>query len=251
MPSGASSNLCCLFPPNEDRNTETTYATSSMRCSTSRTPGANGVSYPWSSAPGPECGPNFVGGRRTERGAEFSPLCTPRRARRSAERHRDLDGRYRHAPRSRGFERRCDLSQPGRPLRSDQRRQTDRLRRRHGPATLRASRPASTSEASAVEQILDDLARSGADERLELVLVDRALRSRRPSDSRTNSTTKFAEWDGTSPHAMSTGPKSFVHPSRLARRGGPRPSRASATSGALLRRHRDFGHRVVARCLNR
>ncbi len=33
--------------------------------------------------------------------------------------------------------------------------------------------PASTSEASAVEQILDDLARSGADERLELVLVDR------------------------------------------------------------------------------
>jgi hypothetical protein len=33
--------------------------------------------------------------------------------------------------------------------------------------------PASTSVASAVEQILDDLARSGADERLELVLVDR------------------------------------------------------------------------------
>ncbi len=33
--------------------------------------------------------------------------------------------------------------------------------------------PASTSEASAVEQILNDLARSGADERLELVLVDR------------------------------------------------------------------------------
>jgi putative transposase len=33
--------------------------------------------------------------------------------------------------------------------------------------------PASTSEGSAVEQILDDLARSGADERLELVLVDR------------------------------------------------------------------------------
>jgi len=33
--------------------------------------------------------------------------------------------------------------------------------------------PASTSEASAVEQILDELARTGADERLELVLVDR------------------------------------------------------------------------------
>ena len=33
--------------------------------------------------------------------------------------------------------------------------------------------PASTSEAGAVEQILDDLARAGADERLELVLVDR------------------------------------------------------------------------------
>jgi putative transposase len=33
--------------------------------------------------------------------------------------------------------------------------------------------PASTSEAGAVEQILDDLARSGAGERLELVLVDR------------------------------------------------------------------------------
>jgi len=32
--------------------------------------------------------------------------------------------------------------------------------------------PASTSEASAVEQILDDLARTGADKRLELVLVD-------------------------------------------------------------------------------
>lgn len=33
--------------------------------------------------------------------------------------------------------------------------------------------PASTSEASAVEQVLDDLARTGDDERLELVLVDR------------------------------------------------------------------------------
>ena len=33
--------------------------------------------------------------------------------------------------------------------------------------------PASTSEANAVEQILDDLARTGGDERLELVLVDR------------------------------------------------------------------------------
>jgi len=33
--------------------------------------------------------------------------------------------------------------------------------------------PASTSEASAVEQILDDLVLTGADERLELVLVDR------------------------------------------------------------------------------
>jgi len=89
-----------------------------------------------------------------------------------------FDGGHRYAPRTWGFERRCDLSQPGRPLRSDQRRQTHRLRRRYGPATLRASRPrlrvpASTSEASAVEQILDDLARSGADERLELVLVDR------------------------------------------------------------------------------
>jgi hypothetical protein len=40
------------------------------------------------------------------------------------------------------------------------------------PLCVRAV-PASTSEASAVEQILDDLAQCGADKRLELVLVDR------------------------------------------------------------------------------
>jgi len=108
------------------------------------------------------------------------------------------------------------------------------------PATLRASRPASTSEASAVEQILDDLARSGADERLELVLVDRALRSRGPATlEQIQLRSSPSGW--TSPHATSTGQSLSSHPSRLARRGGPRPSRASATSGALLRRHRDFG----------
>ena len=47
--------------------------------------------------------------------------------------------------------------------------------------------PASTSEASAVEQILDDLARTGAAERLELVLVDRGT----PASAATRMSAKF------------------------------------------------------------
>jgi hypothetical protein len=80
MPSGRYWSPCCWFPPNEDRSTEPTCATSSTRCSTSRTPGANGVSRPMSSVPGPEFGPSFVGGRGMERGPVFLSRCTPRRA---------------------------------------------------------------------------------------------------------------------------------------------------------------------------
>jgi len=70
--------------------------------------------------------------------------------------------------------------------------------------------PAATSEASAVEQILDDLARSGADERLELVLVDRgtAQSAAQRLSNKFNYEVRRVGWD--EPHAMSTGPKSFV-----------------------------------------
>jgi len=217
-----------------------------MRCSTSRTRvpmafptrGVRPLDRVWS---------QFVGVE--ERNVEpISPLCTPRRARRSAERHRDPRWSLSTRTSLAGFERRCDLSQPGRPYVGPT-APTDRLRRRHGlPLCVRVV-PAATSEASAVEQILDDLARSARDERLELVLVDRALRSRRPSDSRTNSTTKFAEWDGRAPHAMSTGPKSFVPSVTL---GASRWPTAISCVGDVWRaasKTRDFGHRVVARCL--
>ncbi len=70
--------------------------------------------------------------------------------------------------------------------------------------------PASTSEANAVEQILDDLARTGADERLELVLVDRGTAQSAANRLSASSTTRFAGLDGTSCHATSTVPRSFA-----------------------------------------
>jgi len=100
---------------------------------------------------------------------------------------------------ARGLRTECDLSQPGRPYgRTNGAKRIVCVDVTGLPLCVRVV-PAATSEASAVEQILDDLARSGADERLELVLVDRGTAQSAASDSRTNSTTKFAEWDGTSP----------------------------------------------------
>jgi len=86
MTSGRCWNPCSWFPPNEDRSTETTCATSWTRCSTSRTPGASGGSCPRSLVPGPEFGPSFAGGCATERGHGSSLRCTPRRVRLSVER---------------------------------------------------------------------------------------------------------------------------------------------------------------------
>jgi len=184
--------------------------TSSMRCSTSRTPGANGVSYPWSSALDQSVVPisSVVEERNVEPSSHRSARLVAHGARPKGT--ATLDGRYRHAPRSRGFERRCDLSQPGRPY-----GRTNGAKRivcvdvtglplcvrvvpASTPRPVPSNRYSTTSPARARTNDWSSCSLTGA------------LRSRRPSDSRTNSTTKFAEWDGTSPHATSTGPKSFV-----------------------------------------
>ena len=146
-----------------------TCARSSMRCSTSRTPGASGAFCLMGLVPGPGSGPNFAGGRGTEPGPGSSPPCTPRRARLSVEGNpgprwslltptsnggvtfHNQGGPY---GRTNGAQRIVCVDVTGLPL------------------CVKVV-PASTSEASAVEQILDELARSGADKRLELVLVDR------------------------------------------------------------------------------
>jgi putative transposase len=70
--------------------------------------------------------------------------------------------------------------------------------------------PASTSEASAVEQILDDLAYSGADERLELVRVDRGTTVSAATRMSAKFNYRCAGSDGTTRHATSTGPKPFA-----------------------------------------
>ena len=56
---------------------------------------------------------------------------------------------------------------------------------------------ASTSEASAMEQILDDLARTGTDERLELVLVDRDTTQSAPTrlSAKVNYEVRRVGWD--------------------------------------------------------
>jgi putative transposase len=94
--------------------------------------------------------------------------------------------------------------------------------------------PASTSEASAVEQILEDLAHSGADERLGLVLVDRGT----TKSAATRLSTKFnyevrrVGWD--EPPRNEHGAKVF-RPIRHARR-------VEVAHGHLVRRRR------LARC---
>ena len=108
--------------------------------------------------------------------------------------------------------------------------------------------PASTSEASAVEQILDDLVLTGADERLELVLVDRgtARSAATRLSAKFNYEVRRVGWD--EPPRNEHGAKVFrpIAP-RLASRSCPRPPRATATPGALLREHRDLRHRMAAR----
>ena len=110
-----------------------------------------------------------------ERNVDPGPHCTARlvahgsRSKGTAS----VDGRYRHPPNPRGLEWRCHLTTQGGPY-----GRTNGAKRIvwvdvTGLALCVRVVPASTSEASAVEQILDDLARTGADERLELVLVDR------------------------------------------------------------------------------
>ena len=251
MPSGTSSNPCCWFPPNEVRSTGPTCATSSTRCSTSRTLGASGASCLTSSDPGPGSGLSFVGGRGTERGPGFSLHFTRRRAPLLAERNRDprwwsSTPTSREEPRtgvspsttkvapmvgptgpsassawtSRGCRSACELFPPRRP------------------------RPAPSNRYSTTWP-------TGADERLELVLVDRGtaqsaatrmpanVQLRGPPGRVGRTTSQRARGQDLSPHS-----------SRLARRSGPRTSRATSPPGALLREHRDLGHRMVARRLN-
>jgi hypothetical protein len=94
--------------------------------------------------------------------------------------------------------------------------------------------PASTSEASAVEQILNDLARSGADERLELVLVDRgtAQSAAQRLSNKFNYEVRRVRWD--EPPGNEHGAKVF-RPIRHA-------WRVEVTHGHLVRRRR------LARC---
>lgn len=106
----------------------------------------------------------------------------------------------------------------------------------------------SMSETSAVELILEDLARTDTDERLELVLVDRGT----AASAAKRLSAKFAYevrrvgWDD--PPRNEHGAKIFRPiASCLAGRSRPRPSRASTTDGALLREHRDLRDRMAAR----
>jgi putative transposase len=94
--------------------------------------------------------------------------------------------------------------------------------------------PASTSEASAVEQILDYLARTGADERLELVLVDRGTAQSAATrlSAKFNYEVRRVGWD--EPPRNEHGAKIF-RPIRHA-------WRVEVTHGHLVRRRR------LARC---
>jgi len=92
--------------------------------------------------------------------------------------------------------------------------------------------PASTSEASAVEQILDDLVLTGEDERLELVLMDRGTARSGARGCQRSSTTRFAVLDGTSHRATSTAPRSFA-PSAMP--GGLRLPTATSCDGDAWR----------------
>ncbi len=151
-----------------------TYATSSTRCSTSRTPVASGASCPSSSVLGRGSGPNFVGGRGTGLGRGCSPHCTLRRARLSVARSHSprwwLSTRTSHeGPQT---EAPPSTNQGGPYGRTNGAKRIVCVDVTGLPLCVRVV-PASTSEACAVEQILVDLADSGADQRLELVLVDR------------------------------------------------------------------------------
>ena len=116
--------------------------------------------------------------------------------------------------------------------------------------------PASTSEASAVELILEDLARTGVDTRLELVLVDRGTAAPRHRDVCCPATLDkvrlrgSSSWLGRTTAQRARRQGLSPYPSRLAGRSGPRPPRATATPGALLREHGDLSYRMAARRLN-
>jgi len=92
--------------------------------------------------------------------------------------------------------------------------------------------PASTSEASAVEQILDDLVLTGEDERLELVLMDRgtARSGATRLSAKFNYEVRRVGWD--EPPATSTAPRSFA-PSAMP--GGLRLPTATSCDGDAWR----------------
>lgn len=104
--------------------------------------------------------------------------------------------------------------------------------------------PASTSESSAVELILDDLARTGADERLELVLVDRgtAVSAATRLSAKFNGPGKPVSPNRT--HAVMNGPGSRIEGWGAMRAGissgrqGSPARQVSPGAGALARRRR-------------
>lgn len=101
--------------------------------------------------------------------------------------------------------------------------------------------PASTSEAKAVEVMLEDLARTGADHRLELVLVDRGTveSAVRRLSSKFEYEVRRVGWD--EPPLDANGAKVF-RPIRHA-------WRVEVAHGRLVRR-RPFGGNVVGQLLD-
>jgi len=182
------------------------------------------------------------------RGASSTAL-PPRRARRTASSLHgpparpkgtpDPHGRFeartsRHAS-LRGFDGGVTFH-TGRPLPVGQRANGSSARR-HGLPLWRASRPRGDLRGQSVEQILDDSpARRGRT--TELVLVDGDCAVADPSTlEQIQLRSSPSGWER--PHAMSTG-QVFVPSVTLGASGGPAIS-CVATSGALLRKHRDFG----------
>ena len=182
--------------------------------------------------------------------------CSCRTARLVAHRPRSkrtaaLDGRHRYPPRTRRVERWRHFPQPGRPRRPDQRCQAHCLRGRHGSTAMREScsrfdvrgerRRADTRRPrlNRCRRTAGTRARGPRHAAVRRHAVVGEVQLRGPTGWVGRATAQRVRRQGLSPH-----------PPRLAGRGGPRPPRAKATSGALLREHRDFGHRMAARRLH-
>jgi len=147
-----------------------------MRCSTSRHTGCQWAFPTRGVRPlDQQCGPNF---RRWSKNGTWSRVLTALHASsRTAlgrKAPRPSDGRYRHAPRSRGFERRCDLfTTTGGPYGRTNAPNGSSASTSTGLATLRASRPRCDLRGQCRRTDTRRPRPLGRATRLELVLVDR------------------------------------------------------------------------------